>query len=73
MRGSGAFLLQIKEIGAGIKQGGCEGPNPLQITWNRKIHLQTQQRPENLRSQAVAGDLLGLDWGLRAHVRMPEP
>jgi len=24
-------------------------------------------------SQAVAGVLLGLDWGLRAQIRMPEP
>jgi hypothetical protein len=24
-------------------------------------------------SQAIAGRLLGLDWGLRALVRMPEP
>lgn len=27
---------------------------------------QIQQRPENNRSQAAVGDLLGLDWGHRA-------
>ena len=61
------------ETGAGIERGGGGALIPPQMLCNREDYPQTQQRPENLRFQAAAGDLLGLDWGLRALVRMPEP
>jgi hypothetical protein len=38
---------------------------------SRNLTAQTTMARELF--QAIAGDLLGLDWGLRALVRMPEP
>jgi hypothetical protein len=40
--------------------------NSLRADLSLARYLLRQQRPENECSQAVAGDLLGLDWGPRA-------
>jgi hypothetical protein len=46
--------------------------------WTRlQVRLVVKLSPKTTMAwelfQAIAGDLLGLDWGLRALVRMPEP